>query len=107
MPGGIQFHTCPSSNRTAMPSSVASGSTSSVTTASLAHHHWQRQTEDTLFFAANQPEARLFCIAAGLDPAIRIELRSSASIQIGSSATLPSIFHLQLQVVDEQTQLMP
>ncbi|MGX8249036.1 transposase, partial [Escherichia coli] len=33
------------------------------------------QTEDTQFFSASHPEARLFCTEAGVDPAGRVELR--------------------------------
>jgi hypothetical protein len=33
------------------------------------------QVEDTLFFAASHPEARLFCTEAGVDPAARVKLR--------------------------------
>ena len=33
------------------------------------------QAEDTLFFAASHPEARLFCTEAGVDPAARVKLR--------------------------------
>ncbi|MFZ3202698.1 MAG: IS4 family transposase [Pseudomonas sp.] len=33
------------------------------------------QVEDTQFFAANHPEARLFCTEAGVDPTGRVELR--------------------------------
>ena len=33
------------------------------------------QAEDTLFFAASHPEARLFCTEAGVDPDGRVELR--------------------------------
>ncbi|MBV2205745.1 MAG: IS4 family transposase [Pseudomonas sp.] len=33
------------------------------------------QVEDTLFFAASHPEARLFCTEAGVDPAALVKLR--------------------------------
>lgn len=33
------------------------------------------QVEDTQFFAASHPKARLFCTETGVDPAGRVELR--------------------------------
>jgi hypothetical protein len=44
------------------------------------------QTEDTQFFSASHPEARLFCTEAGVDPAGRVELRL---IRVELSTGLP------------------